>query len=228
MIVGYLRTSTTLQSNRLKTDEDTIKKYCELYDLKLDKFYTDFGVSGGTFDREEFNEMMNEVRQGNVETIIITELSRWGRSLYEMLGSVDVLKKYNTNLVIIKEGIDLTTSSGKMFMNLLGVMSEYERDLVSERVKNVLHNKKQNNKPYCRNVYGFDRVGDQLVPNEVEQRMIKKVLTLRHNKGYSYGEIVKFLQRNSYTNKSNQEITRNSVVGIIKNLDQNHTFPSIN
>ena len=73
-----------------------------------------------------------------------------------------------------------------------------------------------------------DRVDNKLVPNEVEQRMIEKVLTLRHNKGYSYGEIVKFLQRNSYTNKSNQEITRNSVVGIIKNLDQNHTFPSIN
>ena len=140
MNVGYLRTSTTLQSNRLKTDEDTIKKYCELYDIQLDHLYTDFGVSGGTFDRDQFNEMMNQVRQGNVETIIITELSRWGRSLYEMLGSVDVLKKYNTNLVIIKEGIDLTTSSGKMFMNLLGVMSEYERDLVSERKKKTMSN----------------------------------------------------------------------------------------
>jgi site-specific DNA recombinase len=228
MNVGYLRTSTTLQSNRLKTDEDTIKKYCELYDIQLDHLYTDFGVSGGTFDRDQFNEMMNQVRQGNVKTIIITELSRWGRSLYEMIGSVQILKKYNTNLVIIKEGIDLTTSSGKMFMNLLGVMSEYERDLVSERVKNVLNNKKENNKPYCRNVYGFDRVDDQLVPNQVEQRMIKKILMLRHKKGYSYGEIVKYLSRNNYKSKSNSEITRNSVVGIIKNLDKNHDFSSIN
>ena len=220
MVIGYLRTSTTLQDNRLKTDEDTIRKYCDLYKIELDTFYIDNGVSGGTFDRQEFNKMMNQVRQGNVDKIIITELSRFGRNLVEMLKSVEILKKHKTNLVIIKEGIDLTTSSGKMFMNLLGVMSEYERDLISERVKNVLQNKKENNKVYSKVPYGFDRVDDRLVPNQVEQRLIKKVNMLRHTKKFSYGEIVKYCDRNNYTNKNGGKITRSSVQNIVKN----HSF----
>jgi len=217
-IVGYRRTSTTLQTNRLQTDKDTIEKYCELYGMKLDHIYTDNGVSGGTFDREEFNEMMNEVRQGNIDTIVVTELTRWGRSLIEMLKSVDVLKRYNTNLVIIKEGIDLTTSSGKMFMNLLGVMGEYERELIGERVKNVLQNKKDNNKVYGKVPMGYDRVGDTLVQNPQEQRLIKKVNMLRHTKEYSYGQIVQYCTRNGYTQKKNdKKITKSCVVSMLKN-----------
>ena len=91
-----------------------------------------------------------------------------------------------------------------------------------------METKKNHNKPYCREVYGFDRVGDKLVPNEVEQRMVKKVLMLRNKKNYSYGEIVKYLKRNKYQSKKNTDISRNSVIGIIKNHTKNHDFSSIN
>ena len=221
MIVGYRRTSTTLLDNRLQTDKDTIEKYCELYGMKLGHIYTDFGVSGGTFDREEFNEMMNEVKKGNITTIIVTELSRYGRSLLEMLKSVQVLQNHNCNLVIIKEGIDLKTSTGKMFMNLLMTLNEYERDLIGERVTNVLQNKKQNNKVYGKVPVGYDRVGDTLVENPKEQRLIKKVNMLRYKKNYTYGQIVQYCGRNGYTQKNNnKKITKSNVVSILKN----HSF----
>jgi site-specific DNA recombinase len=99
-------------------------------------------------------------------------------------------------------------------------MSEYERDLISERVKNVLQNKKENNKVYSKVPYGFDRVDDRLVPNQVEQRLIKKVNMLRHTKNFSYGEIVKYCDRNNYQNKNGGKITRSSVQNIVKN----HSF----
>ena len=83
-------------------------------------------------------------------------------------------------------------------------------------------------KHYCREVYGFDRVGDKLVPNQVEQRMIKKVLMLRTKKDYSYGQIVTYLQKNKYKSKKNTDISRNSVVGIVKNHSQNNNYSSIN
>ena len=122
----------------------------------------------------------------------------------------------------------MSKKSSELFINLLGVLSNYELSLLKDRISSVLKTKKNHNKPYCREVYGFDRVDDKLVPNQVEQRMIKKVLMLRTKKNYSYGEIVKYLKNNKYKSKKNTDISRNSVVGIIKNHTKNHTFSSIN
>ena len=228
MNIGYSRTSTTLQENSVETQKETLQNYCRLYKMNLDKVYTDFGVSGKTFDRDEFNQLIHQVKQGGIRQIMVSELSRLGRNMLELLKTIEILKEHNTNLVVIKEGIDLSKKSSELFINLLGVLSNYELSLLKDRISSVLKTKKNHNKPYCREVYGFDRVDDKLVPNQVEQRMIKKVLMLRTKKNYSYGEIVKYLKNNKYKSKKNTDISRNSVVGIIKNHTKNHTFSSIN
>ena len=61
MNIGYIRTSTTLQDNSVETQKETLQNYCKLYKMNLDKVYIDFGVSGKTFDRDEFNQLLNKV-----------------------------------------------------------------------------------------------------------------------------------------------------------------------
>jgi len=228
MNIGYVRTSTTLQDNSVETQKETLENYCKLYKINLDKVYLDFGVSGKTFDRDEFNQLIERVKQGGIRQIMVSELSRLGRNMLELLKTIETLKEHNTNLIVIKEGIDLSNKSSELFIHLLGVLSSYELSLLKDRISSVLKTKKNNLKPYCREVYGFDRVGDKLVPNEVEQRMIKKVLMLRTKKDYSYGQIVTYLQKNKYKSKKNTDISRNSVVGIVKNHSQNNNYSSIN
>ena len=228
MNIGYVRTSTTLQDNSVETQKETLENYCKLYKINLDKVYLDFGVSGKTFDRDEFNQLINQVKQGGIRQIMVSELSRLGRNMLELLKTIETLKEHNTNLIVIKEGIDLSNKSSELFIHLLGVLSSYELSLLKDRISSVLKTKKNNLKPYCREVYGFDRVGDKLVPNQVEQRMIKKVLMLRTKKDYSYGQIVTYLQKNKYKSKKNTDISRNSVVGIVKNHSQNNNYSSIN
>lgn len=228
MNIGYVRTSTTLQDNSVETQKETLENYCKLYKINLDKVYLDFGVSGKTFDRDEFNQLIERVKQGGIRQIMVSELSRLGRNMLELLKTIETLKEHNTNLIVIKEGIDLSNKSSELFIHLLGVLSSYELSLLKDRISSVLKTKKNNLKPYCREVYGFDRVGDKLVPNQVEQRMIKKVLMLRTKKDYSYGQIVTYLQKNKYKSKKNTDISRNSVVGIVKNHSQNNNYSSIN
>ena len=228
MNIGYVRTSTTLQDNSVETQKETLENYCKLYKINLDKVYLDFGVSGKTFDRDEFNQLIERVKQGGIRQIMVSELSRLGRNMLELLKTIETLKEHNTNLIVIKEGIDLSNKSSELFIHLLGVLSSYELSLLKDRISSVLKTKKNNLKPYCREVYGFDRVGDKLVPNQVEQRMIKKVLMLRTKKNYSYGQIVTYLQKNKYKSKKNTDISRNSVVGIVKNHSQNNNYSSIN
>ena len=64
MIVSYERVSTTKQQNGIEQQHNDIVRYCDFKQIELDRTFTDFGISGGTDNREQFNEMMKLVKQG--------------------------------------------------------------------------------------------------------------------------------------------------------------------
>ena len=102
-IVSYVRCSTDKQTIEVQATE--IKKYCEYKNIEVDKSYVDYAISGKTFDREQFNEMIALVEKGEINEIIITELSRWGRNMLEALEKINILKKHNCNLIVLKENV---------------------------------------------------------------------------------------------------------------------------
>lgn len=215
MIVSYERVSTEKQVNGITQQHNDIQRYCDFKQIELDRTFTDFGISGGTDDREQFQEMMKLVKQGLVDEIIITELSRWGRNLGDCIKNLDILKKKKVNLVCLKENINLNSPSGNLMSNLLMVVMEWERQITGERVKNILNDKKLNNKQYTRKVYGYDFVNGKMVENPTEIRMLKKVKMLKE-KGNSYNEIKEFLNRNGYIRKNKKTWNRDSVIKLVK------------
>ena len=99
-----------------------------------------------------------------------------------------------------------------------------ELGLIKERTKDTLRVKKENNKVYSKIPYGFDRVGDDLVENSKEGKMIRKMMRLR-NSGKSYGEIVDYLNRNRYKNKSGNKFSRGNVYGILnRRIKENYSY----
>ena len=217
MIVSVLRTSTDKQDNSIHTQRDMIMSFCNLKGLQLDKEYVDENVSGGNLKhRDSFNELIDMVKDNKIDTILSVSISRISRNTLDLLNFVKILQDTNTNLIILKENIDLSTPMGKFFISILGSIYDLERNLISERTTDILQNKKQHNKVYCGNTpYGFDRVDDRLVENQTEIRMIKKVHTLR-NQEKSYGEIVKFLKRNNYKTKKGDFFGKNNVKSLLK------------
>ena len=86
-----------------------------------------------------------------------------------------------------------------------------------------MKSKKENNKVYSPTPYGFDRVGDDLIENPKEMKLMKKLIRLRKN-GSSYGEITDFLNRNRYKTKSGKKFSRGNVYQIINTrIDYNIT-----
>ena len=215
MIVSYERVSTTKQQNGIEQQHNDIVRYCDFKQIELDRTFTDFGISGGTDNREQFNEMMKLVKQGLVDEIIITELSRWGRNLGDCIKNLDILKKKKVNLVCLKENINLESPSGTLMSNLLMCVMEWEKSITGERVKNILNDKKLNNKRYTKSVYGYDFVNGKMVENQRELLMLKKIKMLR-GKGKSYNEIKDYLNRNGYKKKNNTEFNRDNVVKLCR------------
>ena len=177
----YVRVSKDTQENSIDTQLELLKNYCKYKELNIDETFIDFGKSGGSVKgRDEFNKMMNLVEGGNVSKIITTSLSRFSRNTMDLLNSVDTLKDYNTDLIVLKENISsLYDPIGMFFITILGSIYTLERGLISERTKDVLRHKKNNMEVSGTTPIGFDRIGDNLIENEKEQFMLRKIKRLR-------------------------------------------------
>ena len=219
MNIGYIRNSTLKQENSVETQRKQINDYCDLNNLVLDQIIVDEGISGSgekTNLREGYNQILDLIDQGFVETLVVISISRWGRNLGETYKSVRLMKEKDTTFVSLKEHIDTKSIYGGFMINILSSLYEMELELIRERTKDTLRIKKENGKVYSKISYGYDRNGDDLIVNDKEMKVLKKMKRLS-DQGNSFSEISKFLNRNKHTNKKGGIWTRQNVRHTIKN-----------
>ncbi|MDA7548645.1 recombinase family protein [bacterium] len=218
-ITAYTRCSTELQQNSLDTQMTMIENYNKLYNHELCGVFSDFGLSGKNVDRIEFQQMMDKVIAGEIKTIVVNDLSRLNRNLIDLLNTIKVLENNDCNLISIKEGISLQ-GSGKMFIQILGVLSEWEREQSAIRTSETLQNLKRQNKVYGQVPYGKTEVDGMLIDNERELFMLRKVNRMKIA-GKSYNDIAQFLNRNKYTKKNGTQFTRIDALRLVKKVGNN-------
>ena len=217
MNIGYIRNSRSIQENSITTQTELINEFCLRNDILLDEIIVDEGISGSgeqTHKRNGYNRIIELIENGEVESLVVISLSRWGRNLGEIYKSVEIMEKHHTKFYSIKENVDTSSIYGKFTINLLSSLYEMELELIKERVSDTLRVKKENNKVYSPTPYGFNRVGDDLIENPKEMKLLKKLIRLRKN-GSSYGKITDFLNRNRYKTKSGKKFSRGNVYKII-------------
>jgi DNA invertase Pin-like site-specific DNA recombinase len=90
-----------------------------------------------------------------------------------------------------------------------------ELELIRDRTKDTLKMKKENNKVYSPTPYGFDRIGDDLVKNKKEKRLLNKMFRLKDS-GLSYGKICNYLKRNRHKTKNGKYWTPSNVYSVMK------------
>ncbi len=223
--IGYVRCSTTKQENSVETQTKLITDFCNTHDIKLDKIIVDEGISGKTQNRDGIKELMDLVKQNKVSNLIVLSLSRFGRSFIDNYKSIEIMKKHKTNFISLKENINLNESIGVFIFNIFSSIYELEISQLSERTSDTLQSKKRNGKVYSGSImYGFDRIGDRLVENPYEKKVLRKIYSLR-DKGLSYQKISDFLNRNNHTTKHNKKWNRNGVYCLLQ-TDRNVVNPS--
>jgi len=226
--IGYIRNSRLTQENSVETQKTLITNFCKIHEIKLDEFIVDEGISGSgekTDKRDGYNSVMKMIEDGEVENLIIVSISRWSRNLGLLYNSVKLMDKMGTSFHSIKERID-NSVYGRFTLSLLGSLYEMELELCRERVKDTLRVKRENNKVYSPTPYGFDRVGDDLVENKKEKRLLRKMLRLKEN-GNSYGDVSKYLIKNRHKTKSNGKWTRENVYSVMKTFIKNEKITPI-
>ena len=96
-------------------------------------------ASGAKNDRVERNKVMALARACKIDAILVTELSRWGRSTQDLVQTLDDLHGWKVS-VLAQTGLsyDLGTASGKLMRTIMAGLADFERDLIRERVKSGL------------------------------------------------------------------------------------------
>ena len=118
---------------RVSSEDQNTSRQEELFkDLKIDKYYKE-KVSGKNIkDRPELQKMMDYVREGDV--VYVESISRFGRSLQDLLNLINQLNEKSVQFKSLKEGdIDTTTPTGKLVFSIFASLAEFEREMIRQR-----------------------------------------------------------------------------------------------
>jgi len=122
MKVGYIRVSKQEQNEALQRDA--------LKEAGCEKYFSD-KITGSKFERKGLEKLLAFVRPG--DTVIVWKLDRLGRSLKDLIETLNILKNRGVDFISLTEKIDTTTPGGKLIFHLMGALAEFERDLIRER-----------------------------------------------------------------------------------------------
>ena len=174
MIYGYLRCST----NEKKQDIDRQKRDVKaLVNEKIDKIYYEY-ESGTKIDREQLNCLLDIVKEG--DTIVCTEVSRISRSTKQLCEIIELAKDKKLKLVFGGFIVDCTKELDPMtegMLKMMGVFSEMERNMISDRVKSGMANAKAKGKVIGRPETSIDDIPNVFLKHypKLKNKEINKV-----------------------------------------------------
>lgn len=137
-MVGYVRVSTEEQSASVEAQTERIARYCELYGLDLERVEVDQGVSGRTLERPAVRRALTSARAGDVSGIVVAKLDRLTRSVRDLGDLVDEVQAERWALYSVGDHLDATTATGRMVINMMGSIAQWERETISERTRAAL------------------------------------------------------------------------------------------
>ena len=175
----YTRVSTEEQAVHgvsLIAQENALMEYAKNQNYKVVDVYSDEGLSATTLDRPGLQRLLEDVRQGRIDLILITKLDRLSRGVANYYKIADVLESNNCGWKTILEDYDSTTASGRLHINIMLSVAENEAAVTKERIKFVFQNKVEKGEVLSGNkIIGYDIVDKHYVINEKEAEIIRYV-----------------------------------------------------
>jgi site-specific DNA recombinase len=144
--IGYVRVSTQEQSTdgvSLAAQEAKIRGYAALYDIELVGVIVDGGQSAKTLDRPGLHQVFAILKAKRADGLIISKLDRLTRSVADLATLLDgyFSEKAGRQLWSVGDSIDTRTAAGRMVLNILMSVSQWEREAIGERTRDALQHK---------------------------------------------------------------------------------------
>lgn len=220
-VIGYIRVSTEEQATNgqsLDAQQAKLKGYAALYDLDLVETIVDAGVSAKSLNRPGLKVALAKLRRGEADGLLISKLDRLTRSVGDWQELIDGYfgEKAGKQLLSVADCIDTRTAAGRLVLNVLLSVAQWERETIGERTRDALQYKITQGERCGKVRFGFDLTedGKMLVQNSVEQEAICLMQALRAAK-QSYRQIAAELNAHGIQTKEGKPWIFTSVKGIL-------------
>jgi DNA invertase Pin-like site-specific DNA recombinase len=220
-VIGYIRVSTEEQAGHgvsLDAQRAKLAAYAALYELELTETIADAGASGKHMNRPGLQDALAKLRRGEAAGIVIAKLDRLTRSIGDWQELIDGYfgEKPGKQLFSVADSIDTRTAAGRLVLNVLLSVAQWERETIGERTRDALQHKIGKGERCGKVRFGFDlgENGKTLVPNAREQEAIQRIKDLR-SAGKSYRAIAAELNELGIRTKEGKPWVHTSVKGIL-------------
>lgn len=219
--VAYLRVSTDKQADRgvsLEAQRAKVEAYASLYELELVEVITDAGASASTLNRPGLQRALAMLKAGHAEALLVVKLDRLTRSVRD-LGDLIAgpFAPGKAALLSVSEQFDTRSAAGRMVINIMAVVSQWEREAIGERTAAAMqHKAAQGEYTGGSAPYGFRLASDGAHVEELadEQAVIAAARVLR-TQGLSLRLIAATLAQRGYLNRAGRCFGAQSVAGLV-------------
>ena len=144
----------------------------------LPEHYDDGGYSGGTTERPALKRLMEDIKAGGIDIIVVYKLDRLSRSLLDFMNLAEFFEQHNVSVISVTQDINTSTSSGRMMLNILMTFCQFEREILVERIKDKIAGAKRRGK-FCGGVpvLGYSVEDKRLMINSTEAKLIREIFT---------------------------------------------------
>jgi site-specific DNA recombinase len=219
--IGYARVSTDEQSQQgvsISNQVQKIQAYCIAKDWELTAVIRDEGYSGKDLNRPGIQEIVKGCRKRAFDVVVTMKLDRLTRSVKDLGCLVeDVFNKHGIAFSSLQDNFDTTTANGRMVMNILATLAQWERDIISERTRDAMQFMKSSLKLVGAVPFGFDLAGKELTPNPDEMKTALKLVEMK-GRGVSYQKIAGLLNADAVSAKNGGKWHSKTVMGVVRHF----------
>ncbi|MZQ74727.1 MAG: recombinase family protein [Peptoclostridium sp.] len=226
-VVIYARVSTAEQAEEgysIDAQLDTVKKKCEQEGRVVVNEYVDRGISGKSIEkRDALKKLLKDAAKGQFEEVWVWKTNRLARNHLDLLKIVDELNKNNVGFKSCSEVFDTSTPTGKLMMNLLASVGEFERETIVENVKLGMKQRAKMGKWNGGVVLGYksvksgdDKEKSRLVIVEEEAETVRMIFQL-YASGRGLKSIVNHINKLGYRSKKGNMFAIATIKEILHN-----------
>ena len=201
----YIRVSTFDQAREgfsLGEQEERLKEFCNFKRYNIYKVYQDAGISAKNDKRPAYQEMIEDVKKGNINVIVALKLDRLTRSVYDIEKLMKFVNDYECDIDCMADESNTTTSNGRMVMRIMTSVSQNEIEKCSERTKFGMAGAIKNGHIPNRTGLGFKRENKKLVPDPLTKDIIVRIFDL-YLEGKSHQAIANIYNKEKVLGKTN-------------------------
>ena len=222
----YVRVSTEEQAQEgfsIRGQTEKLKSYILLKDWELYDIYSDEGISGkNIIDRPEVNRLINDIKNGKVNNVLVFKVDRLTRSIKNLMELVEIFDTYNCAFNSLTESIDTDTPSGRMFLKIIGIFAEFERENLISRVTMGFERKAREGYTLASYgaSYGYDlKKGEKIQTiNASEAKIVKEIFNMYVKENKTMLIIAKnLMQRGIKTKRNSNRWGKSNIKNILEN-----------